>query len=83
MIPIRVISSYSKVVEITYITFANTISFIESNTNKKLKILTNLTNLWSESADPCSVDPPFNQAVSNYLYEASMHKPCSWSKLQI
>jgi len=52
MVPIRIISTYSKVVEITYITFANTMSYTESNTNRKLKILNNLINLWSESSDP-------------------------------
>lgn len=60
MTPIRVISTYSKVVEITYITYANTVSFYDANTNKKFKILNNLINLWSESADPSSVNPPFN-----------------------
>lgn len=61
-------------IEITYITFANTTS-MELAPNKLFKIIDKLIQYWSESNDPSSVDPPFNQSVSNYIYEASMRKP--------
>lgn len=42
MIPIRIISTWSKTLEMTYITFANTISLPENQLSKSLKILNNL-----------------------------------------
>ena len=42
MVPIRVISTWSKVLEITYITFANTISVPDTQVSTSLKILNNL-----------------------------------------
>lgn len=42
MVPIRIISTWSKVIEITYITYANIISLPENALSKSLKILNNL-----------------------------------------
>ncbi|CAD8157004.1 unnamed protein product [Paramecium pentaurelia] len=83
MIPIRIISTWSKIIEITYVTFANTISLPENQLSKSLKILNHLNQIWSESSDPHSIDPPFNQSISNYLYEASMRKSNQFNKQQI